>query len=318
MSQSRASGDEPLFPEPQGLAEKRKLPSDDLPRGASIGRYLIIERLGSGGMGVVYSAYDPDLNRRVAIKLLRSQPGALASQGRARLLREAQSMARLSHPNVVAVFDVGVAFDQVFVAMEFIEGATLGEWLQGALLEPFADFFRRYRWQAALILALFRVVPLLDRHLERTLMVVAYLAIAAIIFVEVIRRFTLNLQEPWSTTLPPYLFLLLTWFGCAYNVRTRTHLSFGEFRSRMSRGMQLICLWLDGALWLGMAWIVIVTTLRVTANSASNFQILLGTDHVMIWWFTILVPLSFIILAARAVECSTPHEVRALVPMDEN
>jgi serine/threonine protein kinase len=129
MSQSRASGDEPLFPEPQGLAEKRKLPSDDLPRGASIGRYLIIERLGSGGMGVVYSAYDPDLNRRVAIKLLRSQPGALASQGRARLLREAQSMARLSHPNVVAVFDVGVAFDQVFVAMEFIEGATLGEWL---------------------------------------------------------------------------------------------------------------------------------------------------------------------------------------------
>jgi serine/threonine protein kinase len=100
-----------------------------LPRGASIGRYLIIERLGSGGMGVVYSAYDPDLNRRVAIKLLRSQPGALASQGRARLLREAQSMARLSHPNVVAVFDVGVAFDQVFVAMEFIEGATLGEWL---------------------------------------------------------------------------------------------------------------------------------------------------------------------------------------------
>ena len=129
MSQSRASGDEPLFPEPQGLAEKRKLPSDDLPRGASIGRYLIIERLGSGGMGVVYSAYDPDLNRRVAIKLLRSQPGALASQGRARLLREAQSMARLSHPNVVAVFDVGVAFDQVFVAMEFMEGATLGEWL---------------------------------------------------------------------------------------------------------------------------------------------------------------------------------------------
>ncbi len=155
---------------------------------------------------------------------------------------------------------------------------------------------------AALILALFKLVPVLDRHLERTLMVVAYLAIAAIIFVEVIRRFTLNVQEPWSTTLPPYLFLLLTWFGCAYNVRTRTHLSFGEFRSRMSRGMQLVCLWLDGALWLGMAWIVIVTTLRVTANSASNFQILLGTDHVMIWWFTILVPLSFIILAARAVE----------------
>ena len=130
MSQSRAAGDDTLLPPLQQVTgEKRKLAADELPRGASIGRYLIIERLGSGGMGVVYSAYDPDLNRKVAIKLLRSQPGAMASQGRARLLREAQSMARLSHPHVVAVFDVGVAFDQVFVAMEFVEGVTLGEWL---------------------------------------------------------------------------------------------------------------------------------------------------------------------------------------------
>ena len=130
MTASRAAGDDTLLPGFQEVTgEKKKLSADDLPRGASIGRYLIIERLGSGGMGVVYAAYDPDLNRKVAIKLLRSQPGAMASQGRARLLREAQSMARLSHPNVVAVYDVGVAFDQVFVAMEFIEGSTLGEWL---------------------------------------------------------------------------------------------------------------------------------------------------------------------------------------------
>lgn len=153
-----------------------------------------------------------------------------------------------------------------------------------------------------LILGLFRVVPLLERHLERTLMVVLYLAIATIIFVEVIRRFALNLQVPWSTTLPPYLFLLLTWFGCAFNVKLRTHLSFSEFRTRLSRPLQLICLLTDGILWLGVAWIVIVTTLRLTANSASNYQMLLGTDGVMVWWFMILVPVSFAILAARAVE----------------
>lgn len=155
---------------------------------------------------------------------------------------------------------------------------------------------------AGLILALFRAVPVLDRHLERSLMVIVYLGIAGIIFVEVIRRFALNLQEPWSTTLPPYLFLLLTWFGCAFNVKLRAHLSFAEFRTRLPRGGQLACLILDNILWLGMAWIAVTTTLRLAANSASNFQILLGTDHVMVWWFVILVPVSFTILAARAVE----------------
>lgn len=155
---------------------------------------------------------------------------------------------------------------------------------------------------AVLTLIMFRLVPLLDRRLERTIMVVAYLAIATIIFVEVIRRFVLNVQAPWSTTVPSFLFLLLTWFGCAYNVRLRAHLSFTEFRARMPRGAQLACLWLDGLLWLGMSWVVIVTSGRVTANSASNFQVLLGTDSVMQWWFLILVPLAFVFLAARVLE----------------
>jgi serine/threonine protein kinase len=117
---------------------------DNLPRGASIGRYLVVDRLGAGGMGVVYAAYDPDLNRKVAIKLLRSnQGGQRDSERRVRLLREAHAMARLSHPNVIAVYDVGTAFDQVFVAMEFVDGGTLTDWLKrekhstDALLEMF-------------------------------------------------------------------------------------------------------------------------------------------------------------------------------------
>ncbi len=155
---------------------------------------------------------------------------------------------------------------------------------------------------AALILLLYRLVPLIDRYLERTVMVWTYLVIAAIIFVEVFRRFVLSQQAPWSTTLPPFLFLIMTWFGCAYNVRLRTHLSFAEFRNNLPRVGQLACLALDTLLWLVFCWIVIVTSAKVTANSASNFQILLGTDHTLQWWFLITVPLAFMLMAARALE----------------
>src|SRR5207245_11411169 len=78
-----------------------------LPRGKTLGRYFILERLAVGGMGLVYSAYDPELNRNVALKLLRSISSENAADHQARLMREAQAMARLSHPNVVTVYDVG-------------------------------------------------------------------------------------------------------------------------------------------------------------------------------------------------------------------
>jgi eukaryotic-like serine/threonine-protein kinase len=98
-----------------------------LQRGAALGRYIVLERLGAGGMGVVYAAFDPELDRRVALKVLRVG-GEQASEGRARLLREAQAMARLSHPNVVVVHDVGTVDRQVFVAMELVDGHTLKQW----------------------------------------------------------------------------------------------------------------------------------------------------------------------------------------------
>jgi tetratricopeptide (TPR) repeat protein len=93
-------------------------------RGTSLGRYIVLDRIGEGGMGAVYSAYDPDLNRRLAIKVMT----VADANGRGRLLREAQAMAKLSHTNVISVFDVGSHDDGVFVAMELIEGTTLREW----------------------------------------------------------------------------------------------------------------------------------------------------------------------------------------------
>ena len=102
-----------------------------LVRGATIGRYVVLGLVGRGGMGEVYAAYDPELDRKVAVKLLRVKPGNGVSlnEGRQRTLREAQAIARLSHPNVVVVYDVGTFRDQVFIAMEFVEGNTVTYWL---------------------------------------------------------------------------------------------------------------------------------------------------------------------------------------------
>lgn len=99
-----------------------------LARGQAIGRYLVLEAIGSGSMGVVYSAWDPSLDRKVALKLVRRTGNDETLD--ARLLREAKALARLAHPNVVAVHDAGTHDAQVFLAMEFVDGVTLGQWLQ--------------------------------------------------------------------------------------------------------------------------------------------------------------------------------------------
>src|SRR6185369_13000787 len=87
---------------------------------------------GSGAMGVVYGAYDPELDRRIAVKLLDGAVGSQEASARARLVREAKATARLAHPNVIAVHDVGVFEGRVFLAMEFLGGGTLRSWLSAA------------------------------------------------------------------------------------------------------------------------------------------------------------------------------------------
>ncbi|HPC82503.1 MAG TPA: tetratricopeptide repeat protein [Thermoanaerobaculaceae bacterium] len=96
-----------------------------------IGRFIVLRRLGAGGMGVVFEAYDPELERKVAIKLLHHSPGQIdgSSPEAARLQREAQAMAQLSHPNVVTIYDVGTCGGRVFIAMEHVEGMDLRQWL---------------------------------------------------------------------------------------------------------------------------------------------------------------------------------------------
>ncbi len=105
----------PVVLQPRGLA-----------RGSVIGRYAVLDVLGSGAMGIVYAAYDPELDRKVALKLLRGHK--LTDAHRERLLREARATARLAHPNVVVVHDVGHHRGEMFMAMEFVGSGTLRAW----------------------------------------------------------------------------------------------------------------------------------------------------------------------------------------------
>ncbi|MCG8418907.1 MAG: serine/threonine-protein kinase [Proteobacteria bacterium] len=94
-----------------------------------IGRFILLECIGSGGMGDVFSAYDGELDRKVAIKLVRGGKGATA-EANERLRREAKALAQLSHPNIVHVYEVGPFADRMYIAMEYVRGKTLGRWLQ--------------------------------------------------------------------------------------------------------------------------------------------------------------------------------------------
>lgn len=100
----------------------------ELGPGENLGRYVILETVGRGGMGSVARAYDPKLRREVALKRLRSD--ALGDEPRQRLVREAQAMAQLTHPNVVAVYDVEASAEAVVLVMEFVPGVTLRTWLR--------------------------------------------------------------------------------------------------------------------------------------------------------------------------------------------
>jgi tetratricopeptide (TPR) repeat protein/tRNA A-37 threonylcarbamoyl transferase component Bud32 len=100
-------------------------------RGAGFGRYTVLDPIGHGAMGEVYAAYDPELDRKVALKILDARSETTDPRSRSRLLREAKAIAKLRHPNVVLVHDAGSVDDRVFLAMEYVAGETLAAWLAG-------------------------------------------------------------------------------------------------------------------------------------------------------------------------------------------
>jgi eukaryotic-like serine/threonine-protein kinase len=119
------------------VRQRQRAEGEALGPGDMLGRYVVLARVGAGGMGEVYTAYDPELDRKIALKVIRptddDAPNATgrASGGRGRLIAEAKALAKLAHPNVVAVHDVGSYRDDVYIAMEYVEGITLTAWAVG-------------------------------------------------------------------------------------------------------------------------------------------------------------------------------------------
>jgi serine/threonine protein kinase/tetratricopeptide (TPR) repeat protein len=127
-------------------------PVPTLDVGTAVGRYTVLSLVGQGAMGDVYAAYDPKLDRKIALKLLRPRGASSDARQETRLMREAQAIARLSHPNVVTVYDAGAFRGRTFVAMEYVEGQMLSVWLasrQRSLAEIVSVFTAAGRGLAA-------------------------------------------------------------------------------------------------------------------------------------------------------------------------
>ena len=141
----------------------------------------------------------------------------------------------------------------------------------------------------------------LDNNAEKVVIIIAYTAMAGIIFVEVIRRFVFSVQAPWSTTIPVLLFLWLTWFGASYNIKKRTHLALSEVRSRMPPKLQLICLGLDAVLWIVFASIVKCTLTRGKRSDSKMFVNLNKNGFIIIAKSVIIINCAMVVIGLLRV-----------------
>lgn len=142
----------------------------------------------------------------------------------------------------------------------------------------------------------------LDQNLEKVILITAFAFCAGIIAVEVFRRYVFSLQAPWSTYIPSYLFLWLTWLGCSYAVKLRAHLNFNEVRDRLPRHWQFVLLQVDYLLYLVFGVVVIYWSFDLVQLHFSIDSIVPGTDDVPSWWFYSATPVGWTLLLVRVAQ----------------
>jgi TRAP-type C4-dicarboxylate transport system permease small subunit len=142
----------------------------------------------------------------------------------------------------------------------------------------------------------------LDRNLEKTVILAAYATCAGIVAVEVFRRYFFAVQAPWSTSVPAYMFLWLTWIGAAHGVKIRAHLSFSELRAALPKRAQFALMQLDNLLLLIFATIVIYYASDLLKLQWDNGSIVPGTDTIPQWWFYLATPVGWSLLCVRVIQ----------------
>ena len=152
--------------------------------------------------------------------------------------------------------------------------------------------------------ALMKVLHWLDANLEKWILILAYVTCATIVFVEVIRRFFFGLQEAWSTTVPAYMFLWLTWLGCSYAVRLRVHLRFAEIRNRFPRIVRYWLMQMDYLLYIVFGLVVIYWSADLLDLQMTNESLVPGTDDLPAWWFYLATPVGWSLLLFRVGQCA--------------
>lgn len=148
-----------------------------------------------------------------------------------------------------------------------------------------------------------------DRDLERTLMIWAFVLCAAIICFEAGRRYFFRSQAPWTPVAAIYLFILLTWVACAYNVKTRTHLRFDELRKRLPYSVQFALQLVDSAIWILLGCIITFYGVKQMMVQHQLGSLVQGTDHFPLWIPFMAVPLGWILVLWRVAQ-SVREDIR--------
>lgn len=142
----------------------------------------------------------------------------------------------------------------------------------------------------------------LDYNIEKSLMLVLYVFIAAIVGGEAIWRYLVGVQTQWGGTAAVHSFIFLSWLGCAYHVRRRSHIRFSSIRVRLSRKGQFIWYLVDDILWLVMAVVVIRYSVELLQMNRTMGATLEGTDTFPYWIAVAAVPIGWILIAVRAIQ----------------
>jgi TRAP-type C4-dicarboxylate transport system permease small subunit len=154
-----------------------------------------------------------------------------------------------------------------------------------------------------------RVLAWLDGHFEPFVMIVAYAGFTSIIAIEVVRRFVFHQQTTWGSEVSIHLFIWLTWFGTAWGIRNRTHLSFPGVRANMSQRSQFCLYLLDNLLWFALGVVVLYGAQKVLAVQYRFGSVIQGSGIPM-WWSYSLIPIAWVLIYVRVLQ-DTVRLVRA-------